>query len=80
VHEHDTRSLPETKVIQLDSRRDLAWIEVGDPGGTPVIALHGSPSRHRIEMGSFESLESTGQDTVIATINPAEASRIGPAT
>ncbi len=39
------RSLPETRVIQLADRRDLAWMEVGDPGGTPVIALHGSPGR-----------------------------------
>ncbi len=39
------RSLPETRVIQLADRRDLAWMEVGDSGGTPVIALHGSPGR-----------------------------------
>jgi pimeloyl-ACP methyl ester carboxylesterase len=39
------RSPPETRVIQLVDGRNLAWVEVGDPGGTPVMALHGSPGR-----------------------------------
>jgi pimeloyl-ACP methyl ester carboxylesterase len=43
--EHGMRSRPETRVIKLADRRDLAWIEVGDPGGIPVVALHGSPGR-----------------------------------
>ena len=34
---------PETKIIELDDGRDLAWIEVGDPGGVAVFAFHGSP-------------------------------------
>ena len=32
-------------MIKLPDGRDLAWIEVGDPGGNPVVALHGSPGR-----------------------------------
>jgi len=34
-----------TKVIQLADGRDLAWLEVGDPEGTPVMAFHGAPGR-----------------------------------
>lgn len=45
MDDHEVKSLHETRAIQLDDRRDLAWIEVGDPSGTPVIALHGSPGR-----------------------------------
>jgi pimeloyl-ACP methyl ester carboxylesterase len=31
--------------MHLADGRDLAWIEVGDPTGTPVLAFHGSPGR-----------------------------------
>jgi len=34
-----------TRVIQLADGRDLAWLEVGDPQGTPVMAFHGAPGR-----------------------------------
>lgn len=29
--------------LQLRDRRSLAWREFGNPGGTPVVAVHGSP-------------------------------------
>jgi pimeloyl-ACP methyl ester carboxylesterase len=32
-----------TSVIQLADGRDLAWLEVGDPKGIPVMAFHGAP-------------------------------------
>ena len=35
----------ETKVMQLADGRALAWIEVGEPTGTPVLAFHGAPDR-----------------------------------
>lgn len=33
------------KVMQLSDGRDLGWIEIGDPAGNVVVALHGSPGR-----------------------------------
>lgn len=32
-----------TGVLQLEDGRRLAWIEIGDPKGLPVLAFHGSP-------------------------------------
>lgn len=39
------RSTPALNVMRLRDGRNLAWVEVGDPGGSPVLALHGSPGR-----------------------------------
>jgi pimeloyl-ACP methyl ester carboxylesterase len=37
----------ETKLFELADRRELAWLEYGQPDGVPVMAFHGSPgSRH----------------------------------
>jgi pimeloyl-ACP methyl ester carboxylesterase len=33
------------KVMQLSDGRDLGWIDIGDPAGDVVFALHGSPGR-----------------------------------
>jgi len=35
----------ETKVVPLADGRLLAWIEVGNPDGTPIFAFHGAPGR-----------------------------------
>lgn len=35
--------------MQLADGRELAWAEMGDPGGYPVFAFHGTPgSRHQV--------------------------------
>jgi len=33
----------DTVVMELPDGRELAWLEVGDPGGPAVLALHGTP-------------------------------------
>jgi pimeloyl-ACP methyl ester carboxylesterase len=39
----------EARVIELDDGRALAWSEMGDPDGYPVLAFHGTPgSRHQV--------------------------------
>jgi pimeloyl-ACP methyl ester carboxylesterase len=40
-------AFPETKYIQLDDGRRIAYCEYGDPHGKPVFFFHGTPgSRH----------------------------------
>ena len=39
--------MTDTQVMQLPDGRDLAWLELGDPSGAPVIALHGTPGSRR---------------------------------
>ena len=35
--------MPDTRVMELPDGRELAWLEFGDPSGTPVIGFHGTP-------------------------------------
>ena len=35
--------MSDTHVMRLRDGRDLAWVEVGAPDGTPVLAFHGTP-------------------------------------
>jgi hypothetical protein len=38
---------PDTKYIQLQDSRKIAYCEYGDPNGRPVFYFHGTPgSRH----------------------------------
>lgn len=46
----------ETKIIELPHGRDLAWLEAGDPGGTPVFVFHGTPgSRLQVSMSDADA-------------------------
>jgi pimeloyl-ACP methyl ester carboxylesterase len=46
--------------LRLRDGRTLAWGEQGDPGGLPVVALHGTPgSRHHLLLGP-EATEAAG--------------------
>ena len=38
----------QTTTIALDGRRRLRYAEYGDPDGTPVLFLHGTPGSHRL--------------------------------
>lgn len=38
----------EATILRLDDGRELAFREIGDPLGTPVIAFHGTPGSYRI--------------------------------
>jgi pimeloyl-ACP methyl ester carboxylesterase len=62
-------SRPETKVIQLDDGRDLAWIEVGDPGGAAVFAFHGSPGLG-MDFSIYDDTASQGGVRLIAVDRP----------
>ncbi len=42
------------RTISLSDGRTLAFTEVGDAGGTPVIHFHGAPSS-RLELGFLDS-------------------------
>jgi pimeloyl-ACP methyl ester carboxylesterase len=35
--------MPDTKVMELPDGRELAWLELGNPEGPPVLAFHGTP-------------------------------------
>lgn len=35
--------MPDTTVMTLPDGRELAWLETGDPAGSPVVVMHGSP-------------------------------------
>jgi pimeloyl-ACP methyl ester carboxylesterase len=35
--------MPDTHVMTLSDGRDLAWLELGDEGGFPVLCFHGTP-------------------------------------
>jgi len=37
----------DTRIMQLDDGRELAWLEAGKPRGAPVIAFHGTPGSRR---------------------------------
>jgi len=39
--------MADTRIMQLDDGRELAWLEVGKPRGAPVIAFHGTPGSRR---------------------------------
>lgn len=69
VDEHDMRSRPETRVINLADGRDLAWIEIGDPRGTPVFALHGSPGRGT-DFAVYHTTASNSGARIIAVDRP----------
>ena len=60
---------PETKVIQLDDGRDLAWIEVGDPAGAAVFAFHGSPGLG-MDFSIYHDTASHGGVRLIAVDRP----------
>ncbi|MGH3743328.1 MAG: alpha/beta fold hydrolase, partial [Mycobacteriales bacterium] len=51
------RVVPDTQVTRLRDGRDLAWVEVGDPDGTPVLAFHGTPGS-RLQL-SFDAAAPT---------------------
>jgi pimeloyl-ACP methyl ester carboxylesterase len=39
----------DTAVMELSGGRELAWIELGNPDGAPVVILHGTPgSRYQV--------------------------------
>lgn len=39
----------DTSIMDLPDGRELAWLELGDPGGKPVIGFHGTPgSRYQL--------------------------------
>jgi pimeloyl-ACP methyl ester carboxylesterase len=33
----------DTRIMELSDGRELAWVELGDPSGQPVIGFHGTP-------------------------------------
>jgi len=35
--------MPDSHVMSLAGGRDLGWLELGDPGGFPVLCFHGTP-------------------------------------
>lgn len=44
-----TADLPETRTLAVADGREIAWCELGDPDGVPVLAAHGSPgSRYQL--------------------------------
>lgn len=45
-------AVPDTHVMALPDGRDLAWMDLGDPEGAPVMAFHGTPgSRLQLVFG-----------------------------
>ena len=43
--------MSDSRVTGLPDGRDLGWLEMGDPQGTPIFAFHGTPgSRYEIAM------------------------------
>ncbi|HWE55916.1 MAG TPA: hypothetical protein VG435_10405 [Acidimicrobiales bacterium] len=39
--------MPDTRVMELADGRELAWMEMGDPAGKPIIGFHGTPGSRR---------------------------------
>jgi pimeloyl-ACP methyl ester carboxylesterase len=60
---------PDLKVMRLDERRDLAWIEVGDRSGTPVFAFHGCPGRS-VEFAVYDQAARNSKVRLIALDRP----------
>jgi pimeloyl-ACP methyl ester carboxylesterase len=47
------------QVLELSKGRDLAWREIGSPGGAPVVAFHGSPGTgHDFELVAAAAVRS----------------------
>ena len=55
--------------LTLADGRTLAYLELGDPGGQPVLALHGTPGSSR----QLRGLEATARDRGIRMIAPDRA-------
>ena len=50
----------DSHVTVLRDRRDLAWLEVGDPTGVPVFVFHGTPGSRLLVTTSDEAGRSSG--------------------
>lgn len=59
----------DTRIMQLDDGRELAWLEVGKPRGAPVIAFHGTPGS-RLQVSFDEKTISASGVRLVAPDRP----------
>src|SRR5437660_357614 len=52
--------MDETRLLQLPDGRELAWLEVGEPAGPAVLALHGTPGSRRQMVIDDKAIAATG--------------------
>lgn len=53
-------AFPDTKYIQLDDGRKIAYCEYGDPHGKPVFFFHGTPGSRHEPLYSHEAAQTYG--------------------
>ena len=61
--------MQDTRITRLADGRDLAWIEIGDPSGTPVFGFHGTPGS-RLQIAADEASVTEAGVRLIAPDRP----------